>query len=112
MAEQQWQFPMPFASGAAVDATGSYCNDVLVNTSVWDFMFDFRQMYVMGQAQPGEAPPIGLRVAARIIMTPQHAKAFASILAQTISSYEEAFGEIPDLRPFVAPGLPHQEGTE
>lgn len=61
----------------------NYSNSVLMQTSPYDFIFNFGQ-------QLGNT----LKVNARVAMSPQHAKSFLKILKDNIDQYERTFGEI------------------
>lgn len=77
----------------------SYSNSVQVRVNVWDFYLVF-----------GTLVPIEERVEVRnfqgIYLSPQQAKALATILAQNVANYEQTFGEIK-LDPKLAPGPIH-----
>jgi hypothetical protein len=97
----QVTFPQPsflLPQNQVPTAGGSYCNDVTLSLSPWDVMIDFRQMFAAGQAGVGESPPVAVRLIERIVMSPQHLKAFVQALNETIGTYEEQYGPIPDLR--------------
>ncbi|MDT8068046.1 MAG: DUF3467 domain-containing protein [Terriglobia bacterium] len=76
-----------------------YSNSVQVRVNVWDFFLVF-----------GTLVPIEDRVEVRnfqgIYLSPQQAKALATILAQNVANYEQTFGEIK-LDPKLAPGPIH-----
>ncbi len=76
-----------------------YSNSVQVRVNVWDFFLVF-----------GTLIPIEDRVEVRnfqgIYLSPQQAKALATILAQNVANYEQTFGEIK-LDPKLAPGPIH-----
>jgi flagellar protein FlaG len=77
----------------------SYSNSVQVRVNVWDFFLVF-----------GTLVPIDERVEVRnfqgVYLSPQQAKALATILAQNVANYEQTFGEIK-LDPKQAPGPIH-----
>jgi flagellar protein FlaG len=77
----------------------SYSNSVQVRVNVWDFFLVF-----------GTLVPIEDKVEVHnfqgIYLSPQQAKALATILAQNIANYEQTFGEIK-LDPKLAPGPIH-----
>lgn len=81
------------------DYRDSYSNSVQVRVNVWDFYLVF-----------GTLVPIEDRVEVRnfqgIYLSPQQAKALATILAQNVANYEQTFGEIK-LDPKLAPGPIH-----
>jgi flagellar protein FlaG len=76
-----------------------YSNSVQVRVNVWDFFLVF-----------GTLVPMEDRVEVRnfqgVYLSPQQAKALATILAQNVASYEQTFGEIK-LDPKLAPGPIH-----
>jgi hypothetical protein len=83
----------------STDYRDSYSNSVQVRVNVWDFYLVF-----------GTLVPIDERVEVRnfqgIYLSPQQAKALATILAQNVANYEQTFGEIK-LDPKLAPGPIH-----
>ncbi len=70
-----------------------YSNMVNLIHGPYDFTFNFLQV----------SPPTG-KVVARIMMSPQHAKAFLNALADNIRKYENSHGEIKVAAP--RPGGP------
>ena len=68
-------------------ATGVYTNLALVNHSPSEFVLDFIHL------MPG--------VRSRVILAPLHAKRLLNALQQNIASYEQQFGEIKEVEPFV-----------
>ena len=54
----------------------------------WDFRFRFGE--TVDQQKDGG----NVLERARVIMSPQHTKAFLSVLEDNVRKYEEAFGEI------------------
>jgi hypothetical protein len=68
-------------------AQGIYSNLAIINHSHAEFVVDFITM------MPGIPKA---KVKSRIILTPQHAKRFLKALAENISKYERAYGEITD----------------
>lgn len=83
----------------AADYRDSYSNSVQVRVNVWDFYLVF-----------GTLVPLEDRVEVRnfqgVYLSPQQAKALATILAQNVANYEQTFGEIK-LDPKLAPGPIH-----
>lgn len=73
-------------------AAGVYCNLALVNNSPSEFVLDFIQM------MPGVQQA---NVRSRVILAPLHAKRVLAALQQNIASYEQQFGEIKEVEPFV-----------
>ena len=72
---------------------GEYANFVVITHSPAEFVMDFTRL------MPG-APKA--KVHSRIIMAPQHAKAFMKALADNISRFEQKYGTInlPGKEPF------------
>jgi flagellar protein FlaG len=70
------------------DYRETYANSVQVRVSVWDFFLVFGTMQ-----QPAENQ-VEVRNFQGIYLSPQQAKALASILQQNITNYEGTFGEI------------------
>src|SRR6185437_16060990 len=70
------------------DYRETYANSVQVRVSVWDFFLVFGTMQ-----QPAENQ-VEVRNFQGIYLSPQQAKALASILHQNITNYEGTFGEI------------------
>jgi len=68
-------------------ADGTYSNLAIINHSVSEFVVDFVNV------MPGTPKA---KVKSRIILTPQHAKRFMKALAENVSRFEEAHGEIKD----------------
>jgi hypothetical protein len=62
---------------------GVYSNMVQVGHTAEEFILDFMDLF----------PPTGI-VAARVIVSPGHAKRIAAALADNIKKYEEQFGSI------------------
>jgi Protein of unknown function (DUF3467) len=81
------------------DYRETYANSVQVRVSVWDFFLVFGTMQ-----QPAENQ-VEVRNFQGIYLSPQQAKALASILQQNITNYESTFGEIK-LDPRVQAGGP------
>ena len=73
-------------------AQGVYCNLALVNNSPSEFVLDFIQM------MPGVQQA---NVRSRVILAPLHAKRVLAALQQNIANYEQQFGEIKEIEPFV-----------
>ncbi|MBS1549424.1 MAG: DUF3467 domain-containing protein [Bacteroidetes bacterium] len=76
-------------------AAGVYCNLALVNHSPSEFVLDFIQM------MPGVQQA---NVRSRVILAPLHAKRVLNALQQNIANYEQQFGEIKEVEPFVIGG--------
>lgn len=73
-------------------AAGVYCNLALVNHSPSEFVLDFIQL------MPGVQQA---NVGSRVILAPLHAKRVMAALQQNIANYEQQFGEIKEVEPFV-----------
>lgn len=73
-------------------AAGVYCNLALVNHSPSEFVLDFIQL------MPGVQQA---NVRSRVILAPLHAKRVLSALQQNITNYEQQYGEIKEVEPFV-----------
>ena len=68
-------------------AEGTYCNLAIINHSVSEFVVDFINV------MPGVPKA---KVKSRIVLTPQHAKRLMKALADNITRFEKAHGEIKD----------------
>ena len=80
-------------------AEGTYSNLAIINHSVSEFIVDFITI------MPGIPKA---KVKSRIILTPQHAKRLTKALADNISKFEKAHGEIKD---YEQPPIPMNFGT-
>lgn len=80
-------------------AEGTYSNLAIINHSVSEFIVDFITM------MPGIPKA---KVKSRIILTPQHAKRLTKALADNVSKFEKAHGEIKD---YEQPPIPLNFGT-
>jgi len=69
------------------DYRENYSNSVQVRVNVWDFFLIF------GTLQPN-VNLVEVRNFQGIYLSPQQAKALASLLQQNVANYEQAFGEI------------------
>jgi len=80
----------------------AYANSVQVRVSVWDFFLVFGTMQQQAENQ------VEVRNFQGVYLSPQQAKALASILQQNVTNYEGTFGEIKlDPRVQAAPGPVH-----
>jgi flagellar protein FlaG len=70
------------------DYRENYSNSVQVRVSVWDFFLAF------GTLQQHSETQVEIRNFQGVYLSPQQAKALASILHQNVASYESTFGEI------------------
>ncbi|MGJ8716550.1 MAG: DUF3467 domain-containing protein [Maribacter stanieri] len=68
-------------------AEGQYSNLAIINHSMSEFVVDFVNI------MPGNPKS---KVKSRIVLTPQHAKRLAKALAENVSKFEKANGEIKD----------------
>ncbi|MCC6762127.1 MAG: DUF3467 domain-containing protein [Chitinophagaceae bacterium] len=75
-------------------AEGQYANLAIITHSHAEFVIDFVNV------MPGTPKS---KVKSRIIMTPQHAKRFMKALAENISRFEDANGDIQDLEQIEVP---------
>ena len=66
----------------------SYANSVQVRVSVWDFFLVFGTMQQQAENQ------VEVRNFQGVYLSPQQAKALASILQHNVTNYESTFGEI------------------
>jgi len=77
----------------------NYANSVQMRVNIWDFFLAF------GTLQQQTESHVEIRNFQGIYLSPQQAKALASILQQNVTSYESTFGEIK-LDPRMAAGGP------
>ena len=70
------------------DYRENYANSVQVRVNVWDFFL------VFGTLQQQTETQVEVRNFQGVYLSPQQAKALASILTQNVASYESTFGEI------------------
>jgi len=68
-------------------ADGIYSNLAIINHSISEFVVDFINV------MPGVPKA---KVKSRIVLTPQHAKRLMKALADNVSRFEQAHGEIKD----------------
>lgn len=68
-----------------------YANSVDILMSVYDFVLTIGQMRASGD------DTVVVEQQARIIMSPQHLKAFARLLVQKVEEYETEVGIIPEV---------------
>jgi hypothetical protein len=69
-------------------APSVYANNAEVSITTWDFRLKFGEIEKITESEISVAERV------RIAMSPQHAKAFSKVLAEHVTKYEEAFGEI------------------
>lgn len=89
-----WSVQVPMGGGIG---PVHYCNAAQILSTEWDVSFDFAQLVLALPQQSGEQPSVIRNPLARIIMSPQHAKAFLNLLGQQVADYERQHGEIPVL---------------
>jgi flagellar protein FlaG len=70
------------------DYRENYANSVQVRVNVWDFFL------VFGTLQQQSETQVELQNFQGVYLSPQQAKALASVLQQNVSSYESTLGEI------------------
>lgn len=85
MTENEGQFSLELDENIA---EGTFSNLVIINHSDTEFILDFVNV------MPGVAKP---KVKSRIILTPQHAKAFANILLENVQKFESINGQIKNV---------------
>lgn len=69
-----------------VDASrveAEYSNTVNIKHSTFDFVFDFIQVF-----------PPQAKLVSRVVMSPQHTKAFLEALKENVAKYEAVHGKI------------------
>ncbi len=74
-----------------------YTNSTDILMSVFDFVLTIGQMRASGPDS------VVIEQQARVIMSPQHVKAFAKLLAEKVIQYEVTFGVIPEQPTALAP---------
>lgn len=67
-----------------------YCNQIGIVTTSWDITLLFNE-----QVESDNAEQILVDRKAKVVMSPQHAKALVAILADNVKKYEEQVGPIP-----------------
>jgi hypothetical protein len=73
--------------------TARYSNGAQVFLSQWDLTIEFMQSVPVGQSS-GEPPSVVQTVVERVMMSPQHAKAFARLVQHHVDAYEKQWGEL------------------
>jgi uncharacterized protein DUF3467 len=90
----------------------AYCNSAKVVISFFDFNFEFSQNVPVYRGQAGDLPAISANPIQRIVMSPEHAKAFLKLLRDSVANYEEQYGEIkPAPRPTPPPQANETESS-
>ncbi len=70
------------------DYRETYANSVQVRVSLWDFFLSF------GTIVQSTNEAVAIKNFQGVFLSPQQAKALVNILAQNVTQYESAFGEI------------------
>jgi hypothetical protein len=70
-----------------------YANSIDILMSVYDFVI------TIGQMRASSPDSVLIEQQARVIMSPQHMKTFARLLADKVVQYEANFGVIPEIPP-------------
>jgi len=86
---------VPRAPGQPVSLQGRIDNETAegIYSNIASIMFNRSEFYIdFGRLVPGRPE---VKVHARIIASPAHARDLARVLAQNITQYEERFGPIP-----------------
>jgi hypothetical protein len=65
-----------------------YANQLELQITNWDFRFRFGEVSDQQEGITNVAEKV------RVVMSPQHTKAFLNILTENVRKYESAFGEI------------------
>ena len=73
----------------SVDAPAIYANNVSLRTNLWDIRMEF------GEVVEASEERLLIRDTVTVLMSPQHARIFAELLARHIRDYEAKFGPIP-----------------
>jgi hypothetical protein len=94
MAEGMPRWTVQVPTDASVGLV-QYCNAAQVIATEWDISLDFSQLVPFPPQEPGGQPSVARNTVARIIMSPQHAKAFSELLRQNVADYERQHGELP-----------------
>ena len=82
---------------------GVYSNFSMIAHTPNEFVLDF------ASSLPGKE---GVTVVARVILSPQHAKALIESLKQNVGKYEEQFGKIAPMPGTRPPGMGFRHTTE
>jgi hypothetical protein len=69
-----------------------YSNHVNIHSSFFDFVFEFGEVERIETYENQNVMDIEIKT--RIVMSPQHAKAFLKVLNDNLKEYEKNFGEI------------------
>ena len=85
--------PYTLYSGSCPTLIGKYANHFAIGFNQYEFVLDFGQSY--SENDPAEP-------CLRVITTPAYAKAFVKALSESITHYEEEFGNIGGPSPDIA----------
>jgi hypothetical protein len=77
-----------------VTGPSPYCNSAKIVISFFDFNFEFSQRVPVPGGQAGELSAVSANLIQRIVMSPEHAKAFLELLQRNVAEYEGQFGQI------------------
>ena len=89
--------PILFGARSAGDPPLYYVNGLSILYSPYDFSFLFQRAV---PSEPlSESGAIEQDVVARVVMSPEHAKAMTKVLKANLESYEKENGEIPAIDP-------------
>jgi hypothetical protein len=80
------QVPQQFTKSE--DFKSIYSNNVQFTFSPWDVIF------VFGENQSLKDNILLVEQKMKVVMSPQHAKVFAQVLAEQVAKYEQTFGTI------------------
>lgn len=72
-----------------------YANHAGISITPWDFAFRF------GAIAEASERKLKIQEALHVYMSPQHAKAFLSLVSRQVSLYEEKYGTIPEPKQLV-----------
>lgn len=106
---------MPPVNWPAQQATGEPATPQYVNTAAlsfgqWDVVIDFRLQYRAAVDTPENEGPT-VEPVIQVVMSPTHAKVLAYLLDQTITEWENRFGELPSVEQLI-PTPPQAERPE
>jgi hypothetical protein len=91
---EQGPFRLSLGSSGGVGGPTAYSNNVQLLLSSWDITFEFSQFALIPSEEEGQPPVASKIIVQRIVMSPQHAKAFLNILSENLDAWERQFGEI------------------
>lgn len=72
-----------------------YVNSFEIFWSQWDFLYSFQHVFKL-PGNPGEIEKVEMdrSLVSRMVMSPQHAKAFLEVLRAQVEKFENKYGEI------------------